>query len=181
VGALAADFYVSTGYMPLASAHAQPTRSRVLFTRRQEKALVAFVASLGRGPRIPTPNLQVGKVNVGMRLFADNCAGCHQIAAQGGYVTGARVPSLMQATPTQIAEAVRIGPYLMPRFSTSAITPDQLDSLIAYIQYAKHPADPGGWSIGHLGPWPEGLVTWLLASVVLVGFCIVIGERARRT
>ena len=49
----------------------------------------------------------------------------------------------------------------MPRFSPTAISTTQLDDLIAYVDYTKHPDDAGGWSIGHLGPWPEGLVTWL--------------------
>src|SRR5581483_5511197 len=56
VGALAADFYLRTGYMPLSSPTAQPTRSRVLFDERQIRALVAYVASLGEGPAIPTPH-----------------------------------------------------------------------------------------------------------------------------
>ncbi len=28
---------------------------------------------------------------------------------------------------------------------------------------------PGGWALGHLGPVPEGLVTWLLAAAACVG------------
>jgi ubiquinol-cytochrome c reductase cytochrome c subunit len=74
---------------------------------------------------------------------------------------------------------VRIGPYLMPRFPTTQISGEQLNSLIAYIDYAKHPDDPGGWSLGHLGPWPEGLATWLIAAAALVAFCMVIGTRLR--
>ena len=113
----------------------------------------------------------------GMRLFAAHCAGCHQIAAQGGYLTGAVAPALDRATPTQIAEAVRIGPYLMPKFPRSAITDRQLDSIVAYVGYVQSPEDPGGWPLGRLGPVPEGMVAWLLAGAVLVGCCMVIGRR----
>jgi ubiquinol-cytochrome c reductase cytochrome c subunit len=141
--------------------------------------MVAYIASLGRGPKIPSPQPRTGSVAAGFGLFADNCAGCHQIAGRGGYVTGARVPPLTDATPRQIAEAVRIGPYLMPRFSSKAIDESQLNDLIAYVQYTKHPQDPGGWSIGRVGPWPEGMVTWLLATVVLVAVCMVFGRRIR--
>ena len=95
-------------------------------------------------------------------------------------MTGAVVPALSDATPTQIAEAVRIGPYLMPRFSRRVISSRQLDSIIAYVLYTKHPDDRGGWSLGHVGPVPEGLVTWLIAGVALVAVCVVIGERVRR-
>jgi ubiquinol-cytochrome c reductase cytochrome c subunit len=176
-GARAADFYLRTGYMPLANPHDQPTRTRVIFTERELRALVGYVASLGHGPPIPTPRR--GSISAGQRLFTEHCAGCHQALAQGGYVTGARVPPLTDATDRQIAEAVRIGPYLKPRFSTKAISPKQLDDIVAYVDYTKHPDDRGGWAIGHLGPWPEGAVTWLLAAAALVGICTLLGRRLR--
>lgn len=178
-GALAADFYLRTGYMPLPDSNVQPSRSRVLFGAGQIRAIVKYVAALGEGPAIPRPHWQAASVAAGMRLFTDNCAGCHQIAARGGYVTGARVPPLGEATPTQIAEAVRVGPYLMPRFSSSAISSSQLNDLIAYVEYTKHPQDPGGASIGRLGPWPEGMVTWLLAAASLVAVCLLLGTRLK--
>jgi ubiquinol-cytochrome c reductase cytochrome c subunit len=177
-GARAADFYLRTGYMPLASPDVQPYRSRVLFSERQISALVAYVASLG-GPPVPRPHPERGSLADGRRLFTESCAGCHQVVAEGGYVTGARVPPLDKATAVQIAEAVRIGPHVMPDFSRKALTDRQLDSIIRYVEYAKHPDDRGGWSIGHLGPVPEGLVTWLLAGVVLVATCVLLGKRLR--
>ena len=51
VGALAADFYLRTGYMPLANARDQPERHRALFTEREIRALVAYVDSLGPAGR----------------------------------------------------------------------------------------------------------------------------------
>jgi ubiquinol-cytochrome c reductase cytochrome c subunit len=177
VGALAADFYLRTGYMPLRDPHEQPSRSPVLFPEQDIRAMVAYVASLGTGPAIPHPQPQQGSVAVGQKLFVDHCAGCHQVLGVGGYVTGARVPPLEQATDRQIAEAVRVGPYLMPRFTKEQLSASQLNSLIAYIDYAKHPEDTGGWSLGHLGPWPEGLVSWLVAAAALVALCIVLGKR----
>jgi len=89
------------------------------------------------------------------------------------------VPALDRASPTQIAEAVRQGPFLMPRSSAKAITERQLADLVAYVQYAKHPNDRGGWALGHLGPWPEGMVTWLLAAGVLVAVCTMFARRVR--
>ena len=37
--------------------------------------------------------------------------------------------------------------------------------------------DDGGWGIGHLGPIPEGMVTWLLGLAALVLAIRLIGER----
>ena len=179
VGRLAVDFYIRTGYMPLRSADEQPWRRRVLFDRREQNAIIDYVAKLVGGPDIPTPAPQQGNLAEGMRLFTEHCAGCHQVAAEGGYVTDARVPKLKQATPRQIAEAVRIGPYLMPRFSEKAISNRQLDSLVAYVEGAKKPQDRGGWGIGHIGPVPEGIVTWFVAAALLVALCALIGERIR--
>ena len=126
---------------------------------------------------MPKPHPERGSIPVGLHLFTEHCAGCHQVVGEGGYVTGARVPPLKQSSATQIAEAVRIGPYLMPRFPRTQISDRQLDSLVAYVQWAKHPDDRGGWAIGHIGPVPEGLVAWLLAGTALVAVCVVIGKR----
>ncbi len=180
VGALAADFELETGYMPLSSPQDQPRRKRVLFSEREVDALVAYVASLGTGPPVPTPHPERGRLAEGLQLFTANCAGCHQVVGTGGYVKGAVVPELQHATPTQVAEAVRLGPYLMPHFSEQQISNRQLDSIVAYVLYTQKPDDAGGWPLAHIGPVPEGLVTWLIAAAALVAVCVAIGERVRR-
>jgi ubiquinol-cytochrome c reductase cytochrome c subunit len=180
VGALAADFYLRTGYMPLHRVGDQPRRTRVVLDDAQIRALVAYVASLGKGPPIPSPHPERGSLANGLHLFTDHCAGCHQVVAQGGVVTGALPPPLVDATDVQIAEAVRIGPYVMPSFSTKTITNRQLDSIVRYVDWVKHPDNRGGWAIGDVGPVPEGLVTWFLAAALLVALCMVVGKRLRR-
>jgi ubiquinol-cytochrome c reductase cytochrome c subunit len=179
-GALAADFYLRTGYMPLGDPGDEPVRSRVRLREREVHALVDYVASLGGGPPVPDVDPDAGSVSEGLELFTGHCAGCHQVVGEGGVVTSVRVPPLDRATPVQIAEAVRIGPYVMPAFSQQDIDDDELNSIVAYLEYAKQPRDAGGWGIGHLGPFPEGMVTWLLAAVALVVVCIVIGKRMRQ-
>jgi ubiquinol-cytochrome c reductase cytochrome c subunit len=180
VGALAADFYLRTGYMPLHRVGDEPRRTRVVLDDAQIRALVAYVASLGNGPPIPSPHPERGSLATGLHLFTDHCAGCHQVVAQGGVVTGALPPPLVDATDVQIAEAVRIGPYVMPSFSTKTITNRQLDSIVRYVDWVKHPDNRGGWAIGDVGPVPEGLVTWFLAAALLVALCMVVGKRLRR-
>lgn len=179
VGARAAHFYLTTGYMPLKRTGIQPRRSRLLLGPRQIDKLIAYVASLAPGPPVPRPRPERGNLSEGQHLFTERCAGCHQVVARGGYVTGGIPPALSRATPVQIAEAVRIGPYVMPAFSRRAISDAQLDSIIRYVQWAKHPDDRGGASLGNIGPVPEGLVTWFVAGTALVALCLVLGRRLR--
>ncbi|MFL5960269.1 MAG: c-type cytochrome [Gaiellaceae bacterium] len=180
VGARGADFYLRTGYMPLRRVGLQPRRGRQVLDEHEVRALVAYVASF-RGPPIARPQPQRGSLSEGQALFAEHCAGCHQIMAQGGYVTNAvaeplRVPGM---DATTIAEAVRTGPYVMPTFTYRDLSSRQLDSIVRYVLWAQHPAHPGGWGIDFLGPVPEGLVTWFIALPLLIGLCVVLGRRLR--
>ncbi|HEY2570849.1 MAG TPA: c-type cytochrome [Solirubrobacteraceae bacterium] len=176
VGALAADFYLQTGRMPLPSPRAQPLRTRPAFAQSQISALVAYVASFG-GPPIPVVHPSRGSLSQGERLFGLNCAGCHTIQGQGGIVTGAIVPSLNQASPRQVAQAIRVGPYVMPRFGAQELSEGQIGSLARYVQSIQHPANRGGWGLGRIGPIPEGMVAWLLGAASLLLIARLIGER----
>ena len=176
-GAAAADFYLSTGRMPIADPTDEPTRATPQYSRRDIAALVAYVGSFG-GPPIPTADPARGDVARGKEAFTESCAGCHQVMARGGIVTGAFAPSLQDVSPREIAEAVRIGPYLMPVFGTRRLSPRDVDDIAAYVLSTRHPDDRGGWGIGNIGPVPEGMITWLLAAVVLLGIARALGERA---
>ncbi|MCW3015203.1 MAG: c-type cytochrome [Solirubrobacterales bacterium] len=175
-GALAADFELRTGRMPLADPGDEPLRNEPRFNDRQIRALVAYVATLG-GPPIPTV-AQNGSVARGRERFADSCAGCHQIMGRGGIATGAVAPSLQDATSVQVAEAIRLGPYLMPRFGPRQLDGAAVADIAAYVAYTHRPENPGGWAIGNLGPVPEGLICWGLAITLLLGVARGLGERA---
>jgi ubiquinol-cytochrome c reductase cytochrome c subunit len=175
-GAAAADFYLSTGRMPLDESKAQPDRSEPSYGRRAIDDLVAYVGSLG-GPGVPAVDFEHAGVARGQRLFAENCAACHQIVGRGGVMAGAFVPTLLKATPRQIVEAARIGPYVMPKFGEQQLSDDELASIVRYIQYAKHPENPGGWALFNIGPVPEGMVAWLIGLLALVLVIRMLGKR----
>jgi len=177
-GAAAADFYLSTGRMPLAEPTDQPLRSDPEYSRGEIDQLVAYISSLG-GPPVPDVHPQQGNVRLGLELFSENCAGCHHMTGAGGIVTNVVAPSIWDATPTQVAEAVRVGPYVMPHFGPRQIDDAELNSLVRYVELTKSPDDRGGWALGHVGPVPEGMVAWLLAGAALVLVARVIGNRAR--
>jgi ubiquinol-cytochrome c reductase cytochrome c subunit len=179
VGAMAAHLYLTTGYMPLRSPTQQPKRRRPHFSDPDIAALVGFIGAHG-GPPVPQVHPERGSVETGLTIFTEHCAGCHQMVGEGGIVSGASVPALKAATATQIAEAVRVGPYVMPRFDKHDISPHELDSLVRYVLYTDHPDNRGGWSIGLLGPFPEGMVAWLVAGIALLALARVIGEGLKR-
>ena len=176
VGAGPADFYLSTGRMPLEDPQQQPGRNPPRYSRPEIDALVAYVASLG-GPAAPNADPAKGSLSEGFELYSENCAGCHQIVGRGGIATGAQVPSLQQATARQIAEAVRMGPYVMPRFTEKQIDQQELNSIARYVLSTRHPEHVGGWGLGYIGPVPEGIVAWLMAGTALVLITRLIGER----
>jgi ubiquinol-cytochrome c reductase cytochrome c subunit len=178
VGAASADFYLSTGRMPLDRPRAQAERKRVAYSPAQIRQLTAYVASLGPGPAIPTVDQAQGDLALGNRLFANNCAPCHSSAGAGGALGHAvYAPALNRATPTQIAEAIRIGPGAMPVFGPDAIDDQQLASIVRYVGYLRRPDDRGGLGLGHLGPIPEGFVAWIVGLGLIVVAIRWIGTR----
>jgi ubiquinol-cytochrome c reductase cytochrome c subunit len=175
VGPLAVDFVLRTGYMPLHDPYAQPLPSSPTYTDAQIRALVRYIGSYG-GPAIPKPHPERGNLADGLRLFTEDCSGCHQVLGTGGVVANRVAPSLDRDSAVQIAEAVRLGPYVMPRFDERRLSERQLDSVVRYVVSARHPKDEGGWAIGHLGPVPEGMVAWLIAGALLLLVTRLIGE-----
>jgi ubiquinol-cytochrome c reductase cytochrome c subunit len=176
VGAGPVDFYLSTGRMPLEQPREEPLRTTPLFDRTQIDALIDYVSSFG-GPAAPTANPADGNLALGLHEFTLNCAGCHQIVARGGLTIGAVVPDLQSASAQQIAEAVRMGPYLMPHFDYQQIDQRQLDSIARYVLWTRHPDDAGGWGVSNIGPIPEGMVAWFIALAAMVIVARLIGER----
>jgi ubiquinol-cytochrome c reductase cytochrome c subunit len=177
VGAGPVDFYLATGRMPLDNPRDEPERNPPRYTRTEMNALIAFITRVGGGPPAPAADPRRGDLAVGFHVFSDRCAGCHQAVGRGGLVLGAYVPSLQQATALQVAEAVRMGPYLMPHFDAKQINQYQLDSLAGYVLWTRHPANPGGWGLYNLGPIPEGAAAWFIGLLAMVIVARLIGER----
>ena len=178
VGAASADFYLTTGRMPLDNPGEQAQRKQPAYTPLQIRQLVAYVASLGPGPPIPTGDWERGDLAEGNVLYANNCASCHSSAGAGGALGHSTyAPALGPATATQVAEAVRIGPGAMPRFGPETFDDSQLAAIVRYVEYLDDPADPGGHPLGRLGPIPEGFVAWVIGLGLMLVACRWIGTR----
>ena len=183
VGAAAVDFQVSTGRMPCKELEAECARKPVSLNTQQIHALAAYIESLGGGPRIPSA-LQVSQAGAnagfGQQLFVADCAQCHNFVGAGGALTyGKYAPPLTKSTPTQIFEAMLTGPEAMPVFNDTTITPQQKRDIVAYIVQTREEPNPGGFSLGRVGPVTEGLVAFLglLLFMVLVAMWITAKHR----
>ena len=182
VGAAAVDFQMGTGRMPLQAHGPEAPRKRPVADEADILKVAAYVASLGSGPAIPqfdNADWQKADTAFGGALFRTNCAQCHNFAGSGGALTyGKYAPTLSDATPKQIYEAMITGPENMPVFGDKQITPDQKLAIINYVRTIKTQADPGGVGLGRVGPVTETVVGWLIGIGVLVIVTIWIGARA---
>jgi len=197
VGAAAADFYLTTGRMPLNNPANQAIRHHPYFSDQEIRQLDSYIAALPaitgsgvEGPTIPTVNplcttatpdpSEPGCVTLaeGQRLFAIDCAQCHQAAGAGGMLSkGNVVPSLHNANITQVAEAMRVGPKPMPVFGPIVMTQHDMSAVAQYVQYLHKPANPGGLPISHFGPVAEGFAAILVGGIVLLFAARMIGNR----
>ncbi len=182
LGPATIDFWVTTGRMPLANTIVQPERKPPRYDPSQSLDIVAYVTSLGPGgPLIPNVSgVSNASIAEGASLFALNCAGCHTITGAGDELaSGAYAPSLHQATPTQVAEAIRTGPANMPRFSPGIMTNAQVNDIVKYVtQSIQHPDNAGGFGLGGVGPVAEGFVGLLIGVGILMLFALWIGDRS---
>jgi ubiquinol-cytochrome c reductase cytochrome c subunit len=185
VGSAAVDFQVSTGRMPAKEPSAENERKPPQLNKTQTRQVAAYIASLAGGPAIPTPAMvstSGASVALGQELFTADCAQCHSFVGAGGALTdGKSAPPLTEATPTQIYEAMLTGPEAMPVFNNTTITPDEKRDIIAYVTQTRVTPNPGGFSLGRVGPVTEGLVAFLGLLFFMVLAAMWITAKHRKT
>jgi ubiquinol-cytochrome c reductase cytochrome c subunit len=185
VGAAAVDFQVSTGRMPAKESGAQVPQKPPTLDAAQTRALADYIASLGGGPAIPSPaqvNPAGANAGLGQQIFVAECAQCHNFSGAGGALTyGKYAPALTTVTPTQMYEAMLTGPQSMPFFNDTTLTPSEKRDLIRYITATRSEPNPGGFSLGRIGPVTEGLVGWLggIGVLILAAMWITAKQRER--
>lgn len=182
VGPAAVDFQVGTGRMPLAAPSQQAKRGRVSYTQEQISDIAAYIGSLAPGPAIPSAEelaYQNANLQEGGELFRTNCAQCHNFNGAGGALTnGEYAPSLKDATPQQMFEAMLTGPQAMPVFANTTITVQQKQAIIKYITTIRTSPNPGGMSLGRLGPVSEGLFLWIVGLGAVTAIAVWIGAKS---
>jgi ubiquinol-cytochrome c reductase cytochrome c subunit len=183
VGAAAVDFQVSTGRMPAAQLGAQIERKRVQFNEDEIAALAAYVASLGPGPAIPdAEQLDYSDADVaeGGSIYRTNCSMCHNYAGSGGALTaGKYAPKLRGVSAKHMYEAMLTGPQSMPVFGDATMTPEEKQAIIAFLKTTESEPEPGGFTLGKVGPVTEGAVGWIVGLGGLIACAVWLGAKAR--
>lgn len=177
VDAADVDFQLQTGRMPAERPWQQEYPRTPAFTQVQIAQILAYVMSKSRGNK-SLPRVMPGEIGRGRRLYEEHCQQCHTATGHGNSVGYRNVaPELTDTAPQQIAEAVRIGPDVMPKFGQKVIDDRQMGDLIAYVQYLQHGQyNPGGLALGNLGPVSEGFIAWTVGMGLLVLFVRRIGS-----
>ncbi len=182
VGAAAVDFQVGTGRMPLQQSGPQAPKAPVRLSEEDTKQLAAYVATLGAGPAIPDADAvdpSTGDPSRGALIFRTNCAMCHGAAGKGGALTrGKYAPNLSGTSNTHTYEAMVTGPQSMPVFNDKTIDPQAKRDVIAFLDRIDSTPNPGGLSLGRIGPVSEGLVAWLVGLGMLLGFAVWLGAKS---
>lgn len=171
------DFMVRTGRMPAEVPFEQEMHHVPQFNAEQIQELVDYVVSKSAGekmlPEVNVPDLNrtpPEMLRKGREVYEENCEQCHAATGRGDSVGYADVaPELTDATPLEIAEAVRMGPDVMPAFGKKIIPDKNLDALISYVQYLQRGKyNPGGLQLANWGPVSEGFVAWTFGLGLLV-------------
>ncbi|MFI8594849.1 c-type cytochrome [Microbacterium sp. NPDC078428] len=181
VGAMAVEFQVATGRMPLQMQGPQAPQKPPQFTEEQTLAMAEYVQSVAPGPEIATGQVLDGEGDVshGAELFRINCAMCHNVAAAGGALTeGKYAPSLVGVEPRHIYAAMVTGPQNMPVFSDLNLSPEDKRDIISALLWMERNPSPGGFSLGSLGPVSEGLFIWIFGIGALVAFTVWITAKS---
>ena len=192
VGAAAVDFQVGTGRMPMQQPGPQAPSKPETFDDEEIAALAAYVASLGPGPAIPeeadysieglSDEQREAAIVRGGQIFLTNCTACHNFEGSGGAMPrGGYAPKIRGVEPRYIYEALLTGPQQMPTFSNGNLSPDEKRDVIAYLGSLEEQPSYGGFTLGGLGPVPEGMVAWLGGIGLCVGAAVWIASHTTRS
>jgi ubiquinol-cytochrome c reductase cytochrome c subunit len=169
----AVDFELRTGRMPAPVPFEQEMHKLPYFPPQQIRDIVDYVMSNSNGNKVlPAVTLRsdIESIKRGREVYDENCEQCHAATGRGNSVDYSDVaPSLMDATPQDLAEAVRYGPDVMPRYGPNVIDQRRLDDLASYVWYLQHAKyNPGGLQLANWGPVSEGFIAWTFGIGLLV-------------
>lgn len=168
-GAASAHFYLSTGRMPITDPDERIRRREPAYSASEIASLVTYVASLGDGPPIPEVDTDGVDLQLGGALYRQHCAQCHGASGVGvALAFDVVAPSVIPSSPTQVAEAMIVGPGAMPGFTGASLTEEETLAVVRYVEELRDPPDHGGFPFARSGRLDELLVAWAVGMGALV-------------
>ncbi|MFN2528014.1 MAG: c-type cytochrome [Candidatus Baltobacteraceae bacterium] len=175
-------FMLDTGRMPAEVPNVEQTHKASIFSELQIDDLTKYVVSFSGSTKSTLPEVGPGDIGRGRQLFAENCEHCHGAGGEGGavgYGYNRVAPSLARATVFQVAEAVRAGPGVMPKFGEDVLSDQDVDDLARYVSFLQTGnANPGGMALSNIGPVAEGFVAWVFGFGMLIALIRRLGTNA---
>lgn len=107
-------------------------RRRRYDEQQQADVLAFLVERFELSGDVETP--PVGDPARGLERYALNCAACHGATGDGGVAGGgAWTPRINRYDTEVIADAIRVGPFEMPRFSRDALSDEDVGDIAAFL------------------------------------------------
>jgi ubiquinol-cytochrome c reductase cytochrome c subunit len=182
VPAALTHFELDTGRMPAPIPYDNDIDRDPKFGQPDITAIADYVATFTPNANRSLPRLLPGNAERGRVLFGENCAVCHGAGGFGSSVGSDDVaPSLMHATTFVVAEAIRGGPGVMPRFGRDVLTDHDVSDIARYVNALQTGTGgydrlgAGGFTLAFGGPVGEGIIAWLFGLGALLLFVRAIG------
>jgi len=122
------------------------------------------------------PEVPEGEPARGRAVFAANCAQCHGSTGAGGVAgAGAWTPPVTDYDAVTIAEAIRVGPFEMPRFGQEQISDQEVGDVAAFLE---HVGAESGTPLGllELNPVYASGFAFLFAVLILISALWIAGR-----
>ena len=105
---------------------------------------------------------------------------CHNFAGTGGALTRGKYAPDARGRHEPSTSTRRWSPARSRcRCSTTSnITPESKQDVIAYLDEPRSETNPGGPDLGALGPVTEGLFAWVFGLGILIGCAVWLGAKS---
>jgi ubiquinol-cytochrome c reductase cytochrome c subunit len=158
---------MATGRMPPAGDPRDNRIRHVSLSETEQEAILRWADdAFDLEGDVEDPGL--GDVAEGLRVYAANCAQCHGASGAGGVAGGgAWTPRVNDVSSQTLADAIRTGPFQMPRFDETQITDEEMGHIAAFLHEVQ---EEGGTLLfpGELNPvFASGFGAGLAAVIVL--------------
>lgn len=131
------DLVMRTGRMPPAADPFDNQPREVVFGEEERAAVVAYTVRQF-GLDVDLPDVAAGDPARGQEVYATNCAACHGSTGAGGVAgAGAWTPNVNQYSAVTLAEAIRVGPFQMPRFDAGQISDQEIGDIAGFLEEVR--------------------------------------------